>query len=167
MADTTISAISAAIIRKGQPITRYSTLAANTYIPGDWGYYSATNTVTAIATGTAACKLLKPVLIGFEPRINASTKARLDIDDSYADQTTARVPVIWGGLNGPLLVAATCEDPAGALLKGVGMMASNTAGDIEQLDNGTDPTGGCIGPANIIVWRDQANGDTVGYFLYY
>lgn len=163
MADTVISVISAAIVRKGHPITKYSILAATGYIPGDWLYYTAANTVTIIATGTGICKLVKPLLLGFEPRI-AATKQRKDIDDTYNPQVTG--PVICGGWTGPLLIAATCEDPGGALLKGLGMMASNTAGDIEVTDDGADPVGGLSGPACIIIYEDQASGDTVGMFLY-
>lgn len=164
MADTVISEISAAIIRKGHPITKYSILAATGYIPGDWLYYSAANTVTIIATGTATCKLVKPLLLGFEPRI-AATKMRKDIDNTYDPELTG--PVICGGWTGPLLIAATTEDSGvGGLLKGIGMMASNTAGDIEVQDAGKDPTGGLSGPACIITYEDQVNTDVVGLFLY-
>lgn len=162
MADTTISAISTTIVRRGHPITKYATLAAGTYIPGDWGYYSATGTVTAIDTATAACCLVKPVLIGFEPRVS-STRARKDIDDAIA---IAKAPIIWGGSTGPLLIAATCENPGGAALRGTGMMASNTAGDVEILVSGLAPVGGVGGPGHIMVWEDLASGDTVGIFLY-
>ena len=163
MAYTAISEISAAIIRKGHPITGYVTLAAGTYIPGDWLYHNTEIQCTAIAQGTAACKLVKPLLLGFEPRI-ASDKQRKDIDDAVAIATG---PVIYGGLTGPLVVAATTEDPgAGGLLKGIGMMASNTAGDVEVQDAGKDPAGGCCGPAKIITFADQVNTSTVGLFLY-
>lgn len=164
MADVVISEISAAIVRKGHPISKYSILAATGYIPGDWLYYTAANTVTIIATGTPICKLVKPLLLGFEPRISA-TKQRKDIDDTYNPQVTG--PVICGGWTGPLLIAATTEDPGGGgLLKGIGMMASNTAGDIEVQDAGKDPTGGLSGPACIITYEDQVNTDVVGMFLY-
>ena len=164
MANTAISTVSAAIIRKGNPITRYATLAANTYIPGDWTYFNATNTVTVTDSDVAAALLMKCCLLDFEPRLNLSTKARLDIDNDYQDQTTARAPVILGGMLGPLQVAATCEDPGAALLKTSSMMISNTAGDIEVIDSAVDPAGGYQG---IYVYEDLANGDTVGLFLFY
>lgn len=163
MANTAISTISTDIVRKGLPLVRWATLAANTYIPGDWVYYSATGTATALATGTAACKLLQPKLMNFVPRLNTSTKARLDVDDSYSDQTTARCDLIWAPETPYLLVAATVEDPAGAALKGVLFMGSNTAGDIEILNSGTDPTSVVI--QGLELWEDLANGDTVGIFL--
>ncbi len=165
MANTSISTISSDIVRKGQPLVRWATLAANTYIPGDWTYYNATGTVTAVATGTAACKLLYPQLLNFVPRLNLSTKARLDVDNDYQDQTTAYADIIWGPDMGNsfILVAATVEDPAGAKLKGQAFMASNTAGDIEILNSGTDPTSVVI--PNVMNWDDLANGDTVGIFI--
>lgn len=164
MANTAISTISTSIVRKGHPIIRWFDLAANTYIPGDWVYQSDTNTCTAIASGTAAALLMKPQLLNFEGRINLSTKARLDIDDTYADMTTAYASVIFAGLTGPLLVAATCEDPGAALIRSSQMMTSNTAGDIEVIDSAVDPTGGA---QPIYLAEDLANGDTVGFFLMY
>lgn len=164
MANTAISTVSAAIIRKGNPIVRYVTLGANTYIPGDWTYFSATNTATVADSDVAASLLMKPALLDFEPRLNLSTKARLDIDNDYQDQTTARAPIILGGLLGPLQVAATCEDPGGALVKTSVMMISDTAGDIEVTDSIVDPTGG---NQHIYVYEDLANGDTVGLFIMY
>ena len=140
------------------------TLAAGTYIPGDWLYHNTEIQCTAIITTTAGCKLVKPLLLGFEPRI-ASDKARKDIDDAVAIATG---PVIYGGWTGPLVVAATTKNPgAGGLLKGVGMMADSTAGDIVVQDAGKDPAGGCSGAANIFIFEDQVNLDTVGLFLYY
>ena len=164
MANTAISTISAAIIRKGQPVIRWADLAANTYIPGDWGYFSDSDTVTAAASGTAACLLMKPVLIGYEGRLNWSTKARRDIDNDFQDQTTAYASIILAGLNGPLFVAATCEDPTAAKYKTMQFMYSNTAGDIEILDSAVDPTGGA---QPIYLAEDLANGDTVGHFIMY
>ena len=161
---TVISTVSAAIVRKGHPITAYAKLAATGYIPGDWLYYSATRTCTIIASGTATCLLRKPFLLGFEPRIG-SNKAKKGIDTAYNPELSG--PIICGGWTGPLVVAATTEDPgAGGLLKGVGMMASNTAGDIEVIDVGADPAGGCGGASKIIIYADQVNTDTVGLFLY-
>lgn len=164
MANTAMSTVSTAIVRKGQPITRWATLGANTYIPGDWLYFSATLTATAADSDVAASLLMKPSLLDFVPRINNSTKARLDIDNDYQDQTTAHAAVITGGLNGPLHVAATCEDPGAALIKTSQMMISDTAGDIEVIDSCVDPTGGC---QLIYVETDLANGDTVGLFILY
>lgn len=161
MASTAISEISAAIIRRGHPITRYVPLAASTYIPGDWVYYNATFEVTAIASGTSV--LMKPFLLGFEPRIT-STKARKDIDDAVALDTG---PIIWAGATGPLIVAATMENPAATKLKSMAFMISNTAGDLEFIDNGVDPTGGVCSVTNIFLWKDTVTGDTVGYFLMY
>ena len=157
-----ISEISTAIVRRGHPITKYAALAAGTYVPGSWGYYSATGTVTALASGTPACCLLKPMLIGFEPRVS-STRARKDIDDAIA---IATAPIIWGGSTGPLLVSAVCEDPVGDVLRGTGMMTSNTAGCIEILVSGLAPAGGVCGPGHIIVWEDLITADEVGIFLY-
>ena len=161
MASTAISTISAAIIRRGHPITRYVPLAASTYIPGDWVYYNAAFEATAIASGTSV--LMKAFLLDFEPRIS-STKARKDIDNAIAiDQA----PVIWGGATGPMIVAATCENPAATKLKGHSMMISNTAGDLEFNDSGVDPTGGCATVSTVFVWKDLVTGDTVGKFLMY
>ena len=164
MAITAISEISPTIVRRGHPITKYATLAANTYIPGDWGAYSATGTVTIIDSDTPAHILVKPMLIGFEPRVS-SVKARKDIDDAIA---ISKGPIIWGGETGPLIVAARLEDPgAGPTYRGHAMMASNTGGDIEILDDGKDPTGGAPGPGNIFVWEEAVNTNTVGIFLIY
>ena len=157
-----MSTISAAIVRKGQPITRWFDLAANTYIPGDWGYQSDTNTITAADSDVAASLLMQLQLIDFIPRLNLSTKARLDIDNDYQDQTTAYTAAIIGGLLGPLEVAATCEDPGAALIRSSKMMLSDTAGDIEVIDSAVDPTGGY---QNIVLAEDLANGDTVGFFF--
>lgn len=159
-----MSTVSAAIVRKGQPITKWVALAANTYLPGDWLYLSATLTATASDSDVAASLLMKPLLLDFVPRLNNSTKARLDIDNDYQDQTTAYANIIVGGLNGPLKVGATCEDPGAALLKYSQMMISDTAGDIEVIDSCVDPTGGC---QPIYVAKDLANGDTVGLFWLY
>lgn len=164
MANTAISTISTAIVRKGHPIIRWFDLAANTYIPGDWVYQSDTNTCTATDSDVAAALLMKPQLINFEGRINLSTKARLDIDNDFQDQTTAYASIILAGLTGPLLVAATCEDPGAALIRSSRMMVSDTAGDIEVSDSAVDPTGGY---QMIILAEDLANGDTVGKFLMY
>jgi len=164
MANTAISTLSTTIVRKGQPITRWFDLAANTYIPGDWVYQSDTNTCTAIDSDVAAALLMKPQLIGDHPRLDKSTKARKDVDNTFEDQTTAYGPIIIGGLNGPLLVAATCEDPGAALVRSSAMMVSNTAGDIEVTDSCVDPTGGYT---LIYLAEDLANGDTVGKFLMY
>jgi hypothetical protein len=161
MASTAISTISAAIVRRGHPIAKWEALAAGTYIPGDWGYFSATGTVTAIDSGTTI--LDKPVLIGFPPRVT-STKARKDIDDAIATQ---QAPIIMGGWTGPLLIAATMENPAATLYKGHLFMVSNTAGDVEKLDDGVDPTGGCCLPGVLFLWSDTVTGDTVGKFIYY
>ena len=107
---------------------------------------------------------MKPLLLGFEPRIG-SNKAKKGIDTAYNPQVTG--PIICGGWTGPLIVAATTEDPGGGgLLKGIGMMASNTAGDIEVQDAGKDPTGGLSGPARIITYADQVTTDVVGLFVY-
>ena len=164
MAITAISEISPTIVRRGHPITKYAALAANTYIPGDWGAYSATGTVTIIDSDTPAHILVKPMLIGFEPRVS-SVKARKDIDDAIA---ISKGPIIWGGETGPLIVAARLEDPgAGPTYTGHAMMASNTGGDIEILDDGKDPTGGAPGPGNIFVWEEAVNTNTVGIFLIY
>lgn len=160
MANTAISTISTAIVRKGHPVIRWAEAAAATYIPGDWVYYSATGTVTAIATGTAACKLLKAMPLDYPARLHTD-KSRKDIDDQIE---TSKVPVIWAGDPSPILIAATVEDPAGAALKGVGFMASNTVGDIELINSGTDPTSMFL---PVYLWDDLANGDTVGQFLYY
>ena len=160
MAVTAISEISTAIVRKGHPITKYATLAAATYIPGDWGYYSATATVSAV--DSAVTVLVKPCVIGFEPRVS-STKSRKDIDNQIAISSG---PIIWGGLTGPLIIAATCEDPGGAKIKGQSMMISDTAGDVEILDDGMDPTGGCSSAAHCYIWADLASGDEVGKFLF-
>lgn len=160
-----ISTVSAAIVRKGHPITSYAILAAAGYIPGDWVYYSATRTCTIIASGTPTCLLRKPFLLGFEPRIG-SNKAKKGIDTAYNPELTG--PIICGGWTGPLVVAATTEDPGvGGLLKGIGMMASSTAGDIEVIDDGVEPAGGCCGASKIITYADQVNTDVVGLFLYY
>ena len=159
---TAISEISTAIVRRGHPITKYATLAAGTYIPGDWVYYSATATATIIDSDTAACVLVKPLIMGYEPRVS-STRARKDVDAAIA---ISKGPVIWGGLTGPLLIAARCENPGATILRGECMMASDTGGDIEILDDGVDPTGGAAGPGHIIVWEDLVTGDTVGIFLY-
>jgi len=160
MADTAISTISTTIVRRGHPITKYATLAAATYIPGDWVYYSATGIASAVDSGVSV--LVKPVLVGFEPRVS-STKSRKDIDNQIA---ISAGPIIWGGWTGPLIIAATCEAAGGARIKGMAMMISNTAGDIEVLDDGMDPTGGCVAPSTIFIWKDQGTSDTVGYFLY-
>ena len=145
MASTAISEISAAIVRRGHPITRYANLAASTYIPGDWVYYNDVIEVTAIASGTSV--LMKAFLLGFEPRITTA-KARKDIDDAVALDTG---PVIWAGATGPMVVAATCENPAATKLKSMSMMISNTAGDIEFIDNGVDPAGGVATVTNLFI----------------
>lgn len=163
MAITAISEISTAIVRRGHPITKYATLAANTYIPGDWGAYTGTGTVTIIDSDTAAHLFMKPMLIGFEPRV-ASDRTRKDIDDAIA---ISKGPIIWGGETGPLIVAARLEDPTASKFTGHAMMASNTGGDIEILDDGKDPTGGAPGPGNIFIWEHAADTNTVGIFLIY
>lgn len=163
MALTAISEISTAIVRRGHPITKYATLAAGTYIPGDWGAYTGTGTVTIIDSDSAAHLFMKPMLIGFEPRVS-STKVRKDIDNAIA---IAKGPIIWGGETGPLLVAARLEDPGAAKYTGHAMMASNTGGDIEILDDGKDPTGGAPGPGNIFIWEEAPDTNTVGIFLIY
>lgn len=164
MAITAVSTLSATIVRKGHPLVRWATLAANTYIPGNWVYYNATGTVTVIDTDTAACKLLHPQLLNFVPRLNTSTKARLDVDNDYQDQTTARADVIWGGDPGPLLVVGCVEDPGGAFLKGNAFMsAATTAGDLLKLNSGTDPTS--LPVPNVSLWEDLANQQTKGIFI--
>lgn len=163
MAITAISSISASIVRRGHPITKYAALTTTTYIPGDWGAYTGTGTVTIIDSDTAAHLFVKPMLIGFEPRVS-STKSRKDIDDAIA---ISKGPIIWGGETGPLIVAARLEDPTAAKFTGHAMMPSDTGGDIEILDDGKDPTGGAAGPGNIFVWDPLANTNTVGVFLIY
>ena len=161
MASTAISEISASIVRKGHPITRYVPLAASTYIPGDWVYYNAAFECTAVALATSI--LMKAFLLGFEPRVS-STKVRKDIDDAIAIDLA---PVIWGGATGPMVVAATCENPAATKFKGQMMGISNTAGDIEFCANGVDPAGGVTTSTNLFIWSDLVTGDTVGKFLMY
>ena len=162
MASSAISTISASIVRRGHAITRYVPLAASTYIPGDWVYYNGTFECTAIASATSV--LMKAFLLDFEPRIVKLTKARVDIDTAIALDTA---PVIWSGATGPMIVAATCENPAATKLKSMAMMISNTAGDIEFIDNGVDPTGGVATVTNLFIWVDLVSGDTVGTFLMY
>lgn len=161
MASTAISEISAAIIRKGHPLTKYVALAAATYIPGDWVYYNAAFECTAAITTTSI--LMKAFLLDFEPRIS-TTKVRKDIDDAIAIENA---PVVWGGATGPMIVAATCENPAATKFKGQLMGISSTAGDIEFCSDGDDPPGGVTTSTNTIIWADLVTGDTVGKFLLY
>ena len=106
---------------------------------------------------------MKAFLLGFEPRVS-STKVRKDIVDAIAIDLA---PVIWGGATGPMVVAATCENPAATKFKGQMMGISNTAGDIEFCANGVDPAGGVTTSTNLFIWSDLVTGDTVGIFLMY
>lgn len=161
MASTAISEISASIIRKGHPLTRYVALAAATYIPGDWVYYNAAFECTAVVTTTSI--LMKAFLLDFEARVS-TTKVRKDIDSAIAIENA---PVIWAGATGPMIVAATCENPGVTKFKGQMMGISTTAGDIEFCADGDDPAGGVTTSTNTIIWSDLVSGDTVGKFLMY
>lgn len=160
MANIVMSQITSAIVRRGHPIVRYGSLAAATYVPGQWVYTSASNTFTIAGSAVAEAMFKVPLLIDFEPRV-ASDKARKDIDNQIA---ISYAPIISGGWTGPLLVGGKVTDPgAGGVLAFERMMLSATAGDMMLSDADKDVQTG--GQLNIYAYTDYVDDDLVAELI--
>lgn len=145
MADTAVSQIHADVVVYGNPLVKTRQLAANTYKPGDWLYESSDGVYTIIDSDTVETKVVKPVLLGFEPRNNLSTKARRDVDDDYQDQTTAFGPIIYGNAGpGPLVVIGKIEDTGGTVRREQRWNAASTTAGALEVANTTDQAAGFV-----------------------
>jgi hypothetical protein len=166
MADTAASQIHADIVVYGTPIVKWGALAANTYKPGDWLYESSDGTYTKVDGDTVATKVVKPVLLLFEPRINLSTKARLDVDDTYEDQTTAYAPICIGNAGpGPLVIVGRIEDPGGSVLRFQRWNVGTTTAGVLEVANTTDQGAGYV-QVNVTNLEGIVDNSTYALFLW-
>lgn len=166
MADTAASQIHADIVVYGNPIVRWAQLAANTYKPGWWLYESSDGVFTIVDGDTAETKVVQPVLLLFAPRNNLSTKARLDVDDTYADQTTAYAPICVGNAGpGPLVVVALIEDTGGTVRAWQHWNVGTTTAGTLELANTTDQGAGYVqGP--VVNMTEIVDDSTFAKFLW-
>jgi len=127
MALASHTATMAATVIDGIPIVKWGLPAAATYTPADWCYWTAAITATHLDSATLICRLSKPCLVEFKPRVS-SAMARKDADDTYG--TSDKVPFILGGRKGYITTVAKITNPGADIYSGHLFMAGATAGDI-------------------------------------